>query len=160
MLFKRLFDEKFRPFTTTGSIFNLVFILAIFVTGLKVISETDLFTTDQGGLIVQLQIFFSGLASFDINVSLKATVVWHIGVTLLFMVYMPFTHMAHFVLKWFTYHSIRWNDQPNIKGSKLEKEINESLNFKPTWAADHIKGDGKKTWVDVATEEVFKDDKK
>ncbi len=160
MIFKRLFDEKLKPFTTTGSIFNLIFILAIFVTGLKAISEVNLFTTDQSSLIGQMQIFVSGLVGFDSSVPLNSSVVWHIGVTLAFMVYMPFTHMAHFVLKWFTYHGIRWNDEPNTAGSDLEKDLTKSLNFKPTWAADHIKGDGKKTWVDIATEKGFKDEKK
>ncbi|HHI01908.1 MAG: hypothetical protein DRP51_05335 [Candidatus Zixiibacteriota bacterium] len=160
MLFKRLFDSKLKPYTTPGSIFNLIFILAIFVTGLKAISEINLFTTGQSGLIGQLQIFVSGLTGFDSTAEINRSVIWHIGVTLAFMVYMPFTHMAHFVLKWFTYHSIRWNDEPNKAGSKLEEDITKSLNFKPTWAADHIRADGKKTWVDIATEEVFKDEKK
>lgn len=160
MIFKRLFNEKLKPFTTTGSIFNLVFILAIFVTGLKAISEVNLFTADQSGLVGQLQIYISGLIGFDSSVPINSSVVWHLGVTLAFMVYMPFTHMAHFVLKWFTYHSIRWNDEPNVAGSALEKDLIKSLNFKPTWAAKHIMADGKKTWVDIATDEVYKDEKK
>ena len=160
MLYKRLFNKKMKPFTTAGSIFNLIFILAIFATGLKAMSDVNLFTTGQSGLIGQLQIYTAGLTDFSGGVAISGSVIWHIGVILVFMAYMPFTHMAHFVLKWFTYHSIRWNDEPNLAGSKLEKDLIKSLNFKPTWAADHIKGDGKKTWVDIATEEVFKDGKK
>ncbi|MCP4705256.1 MAG: hypothetical protein GY865_11660 [candidate division Zixibacteria bacterium] len=159
MIFKRLFNERLKMFTTVGSIVNLVFILAIFVSGLKAISEVNLFTTDQSSLVGQLQIFVSGLVSFDSGVPLNTSVIWHIGISLAFMVYMPFTHMAHFVLKWFTYHGIRWNDEPNTAGSALEKDIINSLNFKPTWAAKHIRADGKKTWVDIATDEVYKDEK-
>ncbi|MCP4705857.1 MAG: hypothetical protein GY865_14755, partial [candidate division Zixibacteria bacterium] len=47
----------------------------------------------------------------------------------------------------------------NTAGSALEKDIINSLNFKPTWAAKHIRADGKKTWVDIATDEVYKDEK-
>ncbi len=158
MIFKRLFDKKLTMFTTAGSIFNLVFILAIFVTGLKAISEVNLFTTDQSSLIGQMQMFVSGLVGFE-SVPLNSSVVWHIGVTLAFLVYMPFTHMAHFVLKWFTYHGIRWNDEPNTAGSALEKDLIKSLHFKPTWAAKHVMANGKKTWVDIATDEVYKDEK-
>ena len=52
------------------------------------------------------------------------------------------------------YHNIRWNDEPNIKGGKLEKQINEALQQPVSWSADHIRGDGKKNWVDVATAPV------
>ncbi len=160
MIYKRLANEKLKPFTTQASIFNLIFILLIFITGLIAISKTGLLATDQSGLIGQLQIYTAGLVNFDGTAVVHPAVVLHITVILLFMVYMPFTHMAHFFLKWFTYHGIRWNDEPNKAGSALEKDIIRSLNYKPTWAAKHIKADGKKTWVDIATEEVFKDDKK
>ena len=49
---------------------------------------------------------------------------------------------------------------PNPDELALEKKLNENLNYRPTWAADHWRTDGKKTWVDIATEEVFKDEKK
>jgi nitrate reductase gamma subunit len=159
MISKRLADKKLKPFTTPASIFNLIFILLIFITGLSAISKIGLFAADQSGFIGQLQVYAAGLANFD-SAAVHPAVVLHIAIILLFMAYMPFTHMAHFVLKWFTYHGIRWNDEPNKVGSALEKDIIRSLNYKPTWAAKHIKGDGKKTWVDIATEEVFKDDKK
>ncbi len=160
MLVKRLFDSKLKIFTTAGSIFNLIFILAIFVSGLKAISGINIFTADQSNIIGQLQIFVTGLATFDSSVTIHSSVIWHIGISLAFMVYMPFTHMSHFIMKWFTYHHIRWNDEPNVTGSKLEKQILENLTLKPTWAAKHLRADGTKTWVDIATEEVFTDEKK
>jgi hypothetical protein len=74
----------------------------------------------------------------------------------LLMAYIPLTHMSHFVGKYFAYHAIRWNDEPNLRGGKQEAGIHEMLAQPITWAAPHIKGDGKKTWVDAATEEVKK----
>ncbi|MCP4580698.1 MAG: hypothetical protein GY839_03725 [candidate division Zixibacteria bacterium] len=155
MLVKRLTDSKLKPFTAASAIFNLLFILAIFATGLAAILKIG-----QNEMFAQFQQYASGLIYFESGAAMETIVAWHITITLLFMVYMPFTHMSHFVLKWFTYHHIRWNDEPNTKGSKLEKEIIECLNMKPTWAARHIRADGKKTWVDIATDEVFKDEKK
>jgi hypothetical protein len=64
--------------------------------------------------------------------------------------------MSHFFTKWFMYHDIRWNDVVNRRGSKLEAAIGRQLGQKVSWSAPHIRGEGKKTWVDVATEEVGK----
>ena len=72
------------------------------------------------------------------------------------MAYIPLTHMSHFVGKYFAYHAIRWNDTPNLRGGMQEAKIHKLLAQPINWAAPHIRGDGKKTWVDAATEEVKK----
>lgn len=64
--------------------------------------------------------------------------------------YVPLTHMSHFFTKYFMYHDIRWSDEPLTAGGRIEREVGKSLAFSPTWAAKHIRGDGKKTWVDIA----------
>ena len=69
----------------------------------------------------------------------------------LLLAYIPLTHMSHFIGKYFAYHSIRWNDEPNLPGGSQEKAIQEALGRPVSWAASHIQGDGKKTWADVAT---------
>src|SRR4030042_735365 len=74
----------------------------------------------------------------------------------LLMAYIPLTHMSHLVGKYFAYHAIRWNDEPNLRGGKQEAKIHKLLAQPITWSAPHIKGGGKKTWVDAATEEVKK----
>jgi len=58
--------------------------------------------------------------------------------------------MAHMFMKYFMYHSVRWEDAPNLKGSGIEAEILKNLGLKPTWAASHVGADGKKTWAEVA----------
>ena len=67
------------------------------------------------------------------------------------MAYIPLTHMSHFVAKYFTYHSIRWDDMPSARADDIRKKIAEYLAYRPGWSAPHIRGDGKKTWVDIAT---------
>ena len=59
--------------------------------------------------------------------------------TAVFFLYLPFTHMTHFVGKFFTYHKVRWEDHPNIRGSKIEKAVAEYLGYKLSWSAPHIK---------------------
>jgi hypothetical protein len=70
------------------------------------------------------------------------------------LAYIPLTHMSHFVGKYFAYHSIRWNDDPNLRGSKHEQPIKEVLAYPVSWAAPHIQSDGKKSWAEVATADV------
>jgi nitrate reductase gamma subunit len=67
------------------------------------------------------------------------------------LAYIPMTHMSHFVGKFFAYHSIRWNDEPNLKGGPQEAAIVANLMQKVTWAAPHIQSNGEKNWVEVAT---------
>lgn len=155
MLVMRATNDKLKPFTSAGSIFNLLFILAIFVSGL-----TAIYTLTGARFISQLQTFFAALFTFDFSPAQETTVVTHLVIVFLFMIYLPFTHMAHVVLKYFTFHSVRWNDTPNMPGSDIEKKVNQLLQTKPTWAAEHIRADGKKNWVDIATEEIAQDAKK
>lgn len=69
----------------------------------------------------------------------------------LLIAYIPMTHMAHFIGKYFTYHAIRWGDEPCIGNRALQQRIAAYLTYKPTWAARHIGADGAATWVDLAT---------
>jgi hypothetical protein len=57
--------------------------------------------------------------------------------------------MMHLFAKYFTYHDVRWEDEQNVKGSKLEKKVKEALNFGVSWSAPHMKTG--KTWAEVAT---------
>lgn len=154
MLYLRLFNEKLNLFTVTSTIFNLLFILAIFATGAYAIIALS----GSGEYVAQLQQIAGGLISFRTVAPIDSAVAINVIFALLFIIYMPFTHMTHMILKYFTYHSIRWNDEPNLRGSEMEKKIGEALHFKPTWAAKHINADGKKTWADIATEEMEKNE--
>ncbi len=80
------------------------------------------------------------------NVLLTAEIILLAFLTLL----IPITKMSHFVAKYFLYHSVRWNDQNNERGSKIEKNILELLNKQVGWSADHIRTG--KTWGEVITE--------
>jgi hypothetical protein len=64
--------------------------------------------------------------------------------------------MSHFFVKWFTWHKIRWDDEANVKGGRIEAMIQQALTSPVSWSADHVHGDGKKTWAQVAMEEIEK----
>ena len=72
----------------------------------------------------------------------------------LLLAYIPLTHMSHFFTKWFTYHEVRWSDEPNLPGGKIEGKIAEALEYPVSWSASHIRGDGKKSWADVVSSDV------
>ena len=59
--------------------------------------------------------------------------------------------------KYFTYHDIRWGDTPTDFSQKNNEKMKQALQFKVSWAADHINGQGTKTWLDIATESPKKD---
>ncbi|KPK87471.1 hypothetical protein AMJ80_12010 [bacterium SM23_31] len=64
------------------------------------------------------------------------------------LIYLPFTHMIHFMAKYFAYHRVRWADEPNTSGSKVEKHVIKQLGYKVSWSASHVKQGG--TWADIA----------
>ena len=97
------------------------------------------------------------LITFDLGAPVGSFLVGlEIFLAVILIAYIPMTHMSHFFIKWFTYHKIRWDDEANEVGSEIEKKVLEQVMYPVTWAAAHINADGKKNWVDIATEEMEK----
>ena len=152
LLHRRLTDPELKDFTTPADIFNLVFFVLAFGLALTSIALVD---RD----LARTMAFVQGLVTFSMapipgegmQVVLPAASVVLLGAL---MAYIPLTHMSHFVAKFFAYHAIRWNDEPNLAGGEEEAAIQQVLGQKVTWAAPHINGNGDKTWVDLATEEM------
>jgi nitrate reductase gamma subunit len=71
------------------------------------------------------------------------------AVAALILFYFPFTRMVHFFAKYFTYHSVRWDDRRVKPGSRLEKRLRAALDFGVTWSAEHLRTG--ETWLEVAT---------
>jgi hypothetical protein len=57
--------------------------------------------------------------------------------------------MTHFFVKYFTYHDVRWEDEKNLPGGRLEEKIKAVVSQPVSWSAEHIQADGKKTWLDL-----------
>jgi nitrate reductase gamma subunit len=146
LLVRRFFDSDLKNYTTSGALFNLFFLLALFLSGLASILIAPNFYGEMNHYAQSL-IFAntSGIISGVVSI--------HCIITLLFLAYLPFTKMLHFLAKYFTYHEVRWNDSPMIGNKKMQQEVIELLKQRPTWAAPHLNADGKKNWVDIATEE-------
>jgi len=146
LLHRRLMDEDLKDFTKPADILNLLFLMAVFI----LILVSGISDNSFGGLTdyVRSVIFFD-VAFMPGNAATAAAVV----LGSLVVAYIPLTHMAHFVVKYFTYHNIRWDDTPNMRGSAHEKKIGEMLHYPCTWSAEHINPDGEqKSWLQVAVE--------
>lgn len=67
------------------------------------------------------------------------------------LAYVPYSPMAHFIGKYFSYHHVRWDDAPTRDGG-LDSSIQLNLELQPTWSASHLGCDGRKTWARIAHE--------
>ena len=136
----RMTNPDLKNYTKAGDIFNLLFFLAAF--GLL-----------GGGFFVHtapVEAVLRGALRFDRRLQVAPAV--GIGVVLAsaLAAYIPFTHMSHFIAKYFTWHSVRWDDRRNLRAGALESKVAASLRSRPTWAAAHMGADGKRSWAEIA----------
>jgi nitrate reductase gamma subunit len=140
LLIRRVTDKKLKTYTTPGDVFNLLFFIVTFVVlGAGYVAG-----------VPSVLAITHGLLTFDAGVQIPGLFGAGLILAALLAAYIPLTHMSHFIAKYFLYHSIRWDDTPNVAGEKIGKQIAEYLAYRPTWSAAHIGADGKKTWADVA----------
>lgn len=150
LLARRVFEMDYTEYTKKADFFNLAFFAVTLVVALAAHVGVD-----PG--FVALRTYVARLVTFDFSsagVGLSGLTAAEIVLGCLLMAYIPLTHMSHFFTKWFMYHDIRWSDEPNVKGGKIEAQVNEMLQYPVSWSAPHIRGDGKKTWAEVATSGV------
>ena len=142
LIFQRLTDKKFRFYNTPMDITNLFFILILVLSiGVTFIYSNASFITSK--------YFVKNLLTLNFVPVSDVSFIIHIILLSLFLLYFPITRMMHLFAKYFTYHNVRWEDELNVKGGKLEKKIKEALNFGVSWSAPHIQTG--KTWAEVAT---------
>jgi len=153
LIHRRMTDPDMADFTYFSHYFNLllIFATALFVLLAWIIADP---------VFSQLRAFIAGLLTFSPPESLSGLIVAEAALAAFLVAYIPFTNLAHPIAKYFTYHMVKWDDEPNLPGGKVEKKINRVLQYPVTWAAPHVRGDGKRTWAEIATEEWKKDDDK
>jgi nitrate reductase gamma subunit len=149
LLISRLVDPKLQMVTTPVALFNLVLLLALFVTGgLSVLTVP--------GAAHAMVDYARALFTAHAPAPMPGVLTAHVWLALVFLAYLPFSQMLHFVAKYFTYHEVRWDDRPLERGSRMEREVESLMKQPVTWAAPHVAGEGRKNWVDIATEGVRK----
>ena len=145
LIARRYLDPNLRKYSTSGTLFNLFFLLALFLSGLiSIFGVPDFYA--------EMYLYSHSLIFANTTGLVSGVVSAHCIIVLMFLAYLPFTKMLHFLAKYFTYHEVRWNDSPMAGNKKMQQEVINLLNQPVSWAAPHLNADGKKNWVDIATE--------
>ncbi len=149
LLIWRLTDAKQRPYNSFAEYFNLfLFVVTAVVTLVAQIGSDPGFALTRGYVESLITLSGAGITS--------GWIIAEIALVSFLILYIPISRMSHFVAKYFLYHSVRWNDEPSERGSKLEKSIMKMLEKKVGWSAPHMHGD--KTWAEAVTTTEKKND--
>jgi nitrate reductase gamma subunit len=143
LLVMRLTDPGLRLYAVPADYFNLGLILSMALLALASWLSVDRSFT-------HVREYTQGLVSFEQPADTSALIVAQSLLLTVFLVYLPFTHMTHFIGKFFTYHLVRWDDAPNLRGSAYEHLIAGLLQRPVAWSAPHVQPG--KSWAEVATE--------
>lgn len=149
----RFFSSKLRPYTSFATFFNLLVIFLLFGSALAGLVKNST------GTLTEVFNLINGLFTFEAIQLGSGLAVVHFVVLAFFLLYFPFTHMTHLYMKYFTYHSIRWDDELSKKGGNIENKVGKYLDYPVAWSAKHIQqgGGDKKTWKDVVTKRGLED---
>jgi nitrate reductase gamma subunit len=144
LFLRRATDPALKNYTKPADFFNLVF----FIIAFGLLAAGYFLRSPQSAGVGDVA---RGLLRFDRTLAVSP--LFGLGVVLssALAAYIPYTHMSHFIAKYFTYHSVRWDDRPNVRGGSIESTMAEYLTYRPTWSAAHVGADGKRNWLDVAT---------
>ena len=151
MLFKRVIDPDLRLYTVPADYLNLIITLIVLFTGCSAwlfYDRTFAVAREYVGSLIALR-----PASQMNDIPSVAVVLFSF-----FLIYMPFSRMRHGLAKYFTYHRVRWEDKPNLRGSDLEKQIVKLLDKRVTWTAPHIQQNEK--WSELVTKAPTEQEKK
>jgi nitrate reductase gamma subunit len=140
LLVRRATDADLKNYRRASDFLNLALFIGVF----------GLLGAGALGRSTPMEEMIRGVWHFDRTV--RMTPLSGIGIMLAsaLAAYIPFTHMSHFIAKYFTWHSVRWDDRRNARNSSLEGQVARSLGYRPKWAAAHIGADGKKSWAEIA----------
>lgn len=131
LILRRLFDNTLKKYTTPQEYFNLLLIFAALVTGIFEWSG-DLSFHSAREVTAYLISFKPFAASSLLTI--------HIILVGIMLTYIPLSKMGHYVGKYFTFHTVLWDNSPNLKGSAVEQKIKKASSVRPsaTWSAPHM----------------------
>jgi nitrate reductase gamma subunit len=142
LICRRAADDHLREYTSFGHYFNLGLFALVIGTALRAwFASGHSFSGFHG--------FAVALVRFNLGQQIPPPVIAPVIMGAALFAYIPWTHMAHFFMKYYIYHDIRWGDEP-VADKEAGALLGEVLNYKPTWAAGHVRADGKSSWADLA----------
>ncbi|AFQ44486.1 respiratory nitrate reductase subunit gamma [Desulfosporosinus meridiei] len=131
LFLRRAFDNTLKKYTTPQEYFNLLLIFAALFTGI--------FTWGNDLSFGYAREVTANLVTFT-PFSANGLLTLHIFLVGIMLIYIPISKMSHYVGKYFTFHKVLWDNNPNLKGSGVEQEIKKASSFRPStsWSAPHI----------------------
>ncbi len=132
LFLRRMFDNTLKKYTTPQEYFNLLLLFAALFTGILTWGS-DL-TFSYAREVTANLITFTPFAA-------SALLTLHIVLVGIMLTYIPISKMSHYVGKYFTFHTVLWDNSPNLKGSAVEQKVKKATSYRPTtsWSAPHIK---------------------
>ncbi len=150
LIYRRLADPALRDYASVSDYFHLglifLFFLCAFAAGL---GDPSL----AGARAYALGLLTAGSAPEASVPGSSAAGAATVVLASVLVAYIPLTHMSHMVMKYFLYHSVKWDDAPNRRGGTIETAVRENLGLRPTWQARHVGADGRKSWREIAASE-------
>ncbi len=135
LFFGRILNRTLRKYTDADEYFNLCFILAAAVSGLIVWSTDPGFA--YGREVVTAMLTFAPVRA-------GAALTVHILLFGALLIYIPRTKMSHYIGKYFSYHKVLWDNEPNLRGSAMEEKVEKALKYSPQdrWSSPHVNSAG------------------
>lgn len=126
----RILDNTLRKYTRADDYFNLILIFAAAVTGLAAWSTDPGFNYGREAVTAMLNLT-------PVRAGAAPTI--HILLFGSLLIYIPLTRMSHYVGKYFAYHRVLWDNEPNLRGSAMEGKVGKNLAYKPRnkWSSSH-----------------------
>lgn len=131
----RVSDVTLRKYSGFDDYFNLVFIFAAAISGLAA------WSTDTG-FNYSRDVVEAMLTLTPVSVGVMLTV--HLILNGSLLIYIPLTKMSHYIGKYFAYHKVLWDNEPNLRGSAMEVKIKKALSRRPQagWSSPHTNSTG------------------
>jgi nitrate reductase gamma subunit len=150
LIIRRATAEELQGYSAPVDYFNLIFILAVVLSGLSVWLYADPY-------FLTIREYLLSLITFGGAPHLGSSITLHIVLFSLFAIYLPFTHMSHAFMKYFLWDKVLFEDEPNVRGGSVESRVAAVLHYRQTWSAPHMHGGG--TWIETVTKGVDDEEK-
>ncbi|MFX4262300.1 respiratory nitrate reductase subunit gamma [Pelotomaculum propionicicum] len=130
----RISEDTLREYSGADDYFSLLLIFAASVSGMVAWSMDPGFNYGRHAVTAMLT-----LAPIRAGAALTA----HILLFGSLLIYIPLTKISHYVGKYFAYHRVLWDNEPNLRGSVMEGKVIKNLAYKPRdrWSSPHTNSD-------------------
>jgi nitrate reductase gamma subunit len=129
LLIRRLINPVLRDYTTWPDYLNLILVLLPLISGLVAWIYDPYFNLARG--------FMASLISTMATPYMPLVIIINLALIQILIAYIPFSKITHFIGKYFTYHKVLWDDEPNL--GQLDGEIRNLISTRLLWSAPHIK---------------------